>query len=56
MMQTKLRGNEKLEQVDFDGDEVELIKIVQGACHEITTNASLYDAIEESKRRYYVYR
>ena len=56
MMQTKLRGNEKLEQVDLDDDVVELLKMVQGACREMTTNASLHDAVDETKRRYYIYK
>lgn len=56
MMQSKLRGNEKLEQVDLNGDVVELLKMAQGACREMTTNASLHDAIDETKRRYYIYK
>ena len=56
MMRTKLRGNEAFEKVELSGDVVELLRMVQGTCREMTTNALLYDAIDEAKKRYYTYR
>ena len=55
MMRTKLNGNSNFEKIELTGDVVELLKMVRGACREMTTNASLYDAIDESKKRYYAY-
>ena len=55
MMRTKLRGNQNFEKIELSGDVVELLKMVRGACREMTTNASIYDAIDESKKRYYTY-
>ena len=47
MMRTKLKGNEKFEEVELNGDVVELLKMIRGTCREMTTNASLHDAIDE---------
>ena len=55
-MRTKLRGKDDFEKVKLSGNVVELLKMVRGTCREMTTNASLYDAIDESKKRYYSYK
>jgi len=46
MMRTKLRGNENFERVELSSDVVELLNMVGGR---------QYDAIDESKKRYYNY-
>ena len=56
MVQTKLKDDPNFEKIELIGDVVELLKMVRGACRETTTNASLYDAIDEAKSCYYTYR
>jgi len=56
MIRTKLNGNNNFDQRELDGDLVKLLKMIRGECREMTTNASLYDAIDKSKKRYYTYR
>ena len=44
-----------MKQIEKDGDVVALLKVVRGISREMITNASLYDAIDKSKRKYYAY-
>ena len=55
MTRTKLTEKENFESVELSSNVLELLKMVQGTCDKMTTNASLYDAINESKRRYHTY-
>ena len=45
-----------MKQVKIDGDTAVLLKMLRGIGREINTNASVYDTIDEAKRRYYLYR
>ena len=56
MLRTKLKGDDELAKIEIDGDVVELLKKIRGVCRQMTTNESLYDSIDEAKRRYYTYR
>ena len=56
MMKTKLKGRPTMEQIEIDRNVAELLKLVRSVCREINTNASIYDSIDEAKRRYYLYR
>ena len=55
MMISRMADGEKMKQVKKDGNVVRLIQIIRGISREMTTNAPLYDAIDEAKRRYYSY-
>ena len=56
MLITKLKGDDELTKIEINGDVVELLKKIPGVYRQMTTNASLYDSIDEAKKRYYVYR
>ena len=56
MMKTKVKGNKKFKDIETGGKVAELLKLIRSASREVNTNASVYDTIDESKRRYYLYR
>ena len=56
MFRNKLKGDDELAKIEINGDVVELLKKIRGVCRQMTTNASLYDSINEAKKMYYVYR
>ena len=56
MMKSKVKGNKKFKDIETDGKVAELLKLIRSASREVNTNASVYDTIDESKRRYYLYR
>ena len=56
MLRTKLKGNKSLLKTELDGDVVDVLKLIREERRKTTTNASLYGSLDESKRRYYVYR
>ena len=53
--ENNVNGKGNFESVELSSNVLELLKMVQGTCDKMTTNASLYDAINESKRRYHTY-
>jgi len=55
MLRTKLQGEEDFIKIETSSDVVELLKKIRGVCREMTTNASLYDSIDEAKKRYFLY-
>jgi len=55
MLRTKLQGDDDFIKIETSGDVVELLKKIRGVCREMTTNASLYDSIDEAKKRYFLY-
>jgi len=55
MLRTKLQGDKDFIKIETSGDVVELLKKIRGVCREMTTNASLYDSIDEAKKRYFLY-
>jgi len=56
ILRTKLKDDDALKKIETDGDVVELLKKIRGVCRQMTSNASIYDSIEEAKKRYYGYR
>ena len=56
MMKTKLIGNEGYEDVETDGDVAELLKMIRTISREMNANELVYDALDEAKRKYYLYR
>jgi len=54
MLRTKLKGDDESAKIEIDGDVVELLKKIRGVCQQMTTNASLYNSIDEAKKRYYI--
>jgi len=55
ILRTKLKGDEDFIKIETSGDVVELLKKIRGVCREMTTNASLYESIDEAKTRYFLY-
>jgi len=55
MLPTKLKGDEDFIKIETSGDVVELLKKIRGVFREMTTNASLYDSINEAKKHYFLY-
>ena len=55
MMKRKLKGHENMKKVEKDGNAAELLKMIRGVSREVDINASIYDAIDEAKRKYYTY-
>ena len=45
-----------MKKVEKDGNAAELLKIISGVSREVDINASIYDAIDEAKWKYYTYR
>ena len=56
MLRTKLKGDDDFIIIENDGDVVELLKKIRGVCRQTTENASLYDSIDDTKKRYYLCR
>lgn len=56
MMKSKLKGEESFEQVEFNGNVAELLKLIREISRQVNTNESIYDAIDEAKARYYRHR
>ena len=56
MMKTKLQGHSNYKRVEKDGDVAELLKMIRAISREMNANESIYDALDEAKRKYYLYR
>ena len=56
MLSTKLKDDDSVPKIEVDGDVVEILKKNWGVYRQMTTNASLYDSIDEAERRYYTYK
>ena len=54
-LRTKLKYNEDMREIEMNGGVVELLKKIRGVCCQMTTNASIYDSIDEAKPTYYSY-
>lgn len=56
MLRTKLKGDDSLAEIEIDGNVVELLKKIREVCKQMNTNTSLYNLIDEVKKRYYGYQ
>jgi len=54
-LRTKLKGYNELANIEVKRDIVELLEKIRGVCCQLTTNVSLYDSIDEAKKRCYTY-
>jgi len=55
-MQNNLLAVKEFEDIETTGNVTRLLKEVRGVSHQMENNASIYDAINEAKMKYYEYR
>ena len=51
-MQKKLIAFKNYEKIETDGDVTGLLKEIRGVSHQLESNTSIYDIIDEAKARY----
>ena len=56
LMQNKLKAIKDFQEMENDGNVTKLLKDIRGISHQLETNTSVYDSLDEAKRLYYAYK
>ena len=56
LMQNKLKAVANFQDTENAGDVTTLLKDIRGISHQLETNTSVYDSLDEAKRLYYAYK
>jgi hypothetical protein len=56
LMQNKLKAVPNIQTLENEGNVTTLLKEIRGISHQLESNTSIYDSLDEAKRRFYAYR
>jgi hypothetical protein len=56
LMRNKLCAVQNFQKIETDGDVTALFKEIRGISHQLESNTSVYDSLDEAKRRFYLYK
>ena len=54
-LKSKLESKEKFKKIKEDKDIAELLKQIKGVVHQFESHTSIYEALDEAKKNYYLY-